>query len=70
MLRRQITSQPGVTKLLWYEVPKSRKAGKKVRRALKDGAELLFVWGGDGMVQRCIDAVRKAPVTLARGDRR
>jgi diacylglycerol kinase (ATP) len=59
-LRRQITDQSGVTKLLWYEVPKSRKAGKKVRRALKDGAELLFVWGGDGMVQRCVDAMAGA----------
>ena len=37
----------------WYEVPKSKKAPKRVRRALDDGAELLIVWGGDGMVQRC-----------------
>ena len=56
-LRRQITGQPGVAKLLWYEVPKSRKAGKKVRQAVKDGADLLFVWGGDGMVQRSVDAL-------------
>src|SRR6185295_15712300 len=30
---------------------------KAVRRAVKQGAELIFVWGGDGMVQRCIDAL-------------
>jgi diacylglycerol kinase family enzyme len=29
------------------------------------GVDLLFVWGGDSSVQRCLDAVRKAPVTLA-----
>jgi diacylglycerol kinase (ATP) len=56
-LRRQITSQPSVTQLLWYEVPKSRRAGKRVRQAVKDGADLLFVWGGDGMVQRSVDAL-------------
>lgn len=42
----------GVGKLLWYEVPKSRKAPKRVRAALDSGAELVLVWGGDGMVQR------------------
>ena len=38
---------------------------KCVQRALGDGADLLLVWGGDGMVQRCIDAVGDAPVPLA-----
>jgi YegS/Rv2252/BmrU family lipid kinase len=64
-LRRHITGQAGVSKLLWYEVPKSSKAGKKARRALKDGAELVFVWGGDGMVQRCLDALAGAKVDVA-----
>ena len=49
----------------WREVPKSKFAPKVVRGLLDDGVDLLFVWGGDGMVQHCIDAVRKAPVTLA-----
>jgi YegS/Rv2252/BmrU family lipid kinase len=52
----------------WHEVPKSRKAPKQVRRALKAGADLLIVWGGDGMVQRCVDAVAaagsKTPVAI------
>lgn len=60
-LRRLITSpeinSEEIGELLWYEVPKSRKAPKKLRKALADGAELVFVWGGDGMVQRCIDTV-------------
>ncbi|GAA0396246.1 hypothetical protein GCM10009541_44190 [Micromonospora gifhornensis] len=38
-------------------MPKSREAPKKVRKALNKGAELIFVWGGDGMVQRCADAL-------------
>jgi YegS/Rv2252/BmrU family lipid kinase len=49
----------------WFEVPKSKFAPDCVRTAIDDGADLIFVWGGDGMVQRCIDAVGDAPVTLA-----
>ena len=49
----------------WYEVTKSKKAPKYVRRALDDGAELLFVWGGDGMVQRCAHEAAGTDVTLA-----
>jgi YegS/Rv2252/BmrU family lipid kinase len=55
----------GVLDPIWYEVPKSRKAPKRVRRALEAGADLLFVWGGDGMVQRCADAVAGTGVPLA-----
>ena len=29
----------------------------QVRKALEWGAELIFVWGGDGMAQRSIDAL-------------
>ena len=49
----------------WYEVPKSRKAPAEVQRALKAGVDLLFVWGGDGIVQRCIDTVAGSNVALA-----
>src|SRR4029077_14939419 len=55
----------GHTRPIWYEVAKCRKAGKSVRRAVKNGATLLFVWGGDGMVQRCIDAIRGLDVAIA-----
>ncbi|GGM24467.1 MULTISPECIES: diacylglycerol/lipid kinase family protein [Micromonospora] len=55
----------GIENLLWYEVPKSRKAPKKVRRALKEGAELVFVWGGDGTVQRSADAMAGSGVPMA-----
>jgi YegS/Rv2252/BmrU family lipid kinase len=54
---RRLLAEAGHPRLLWYEVPKSRKARKAVRRAVKKGAKLIFVWGGDGMVQRCVDAL-------------
>jgi diacylglycerol kinase (ATP) len=57
-LRRRITDE-GVDQLLWYEVPKSRKAPKKVAAALAKDIDLLIVWGGDGMVQRTIDVVAR-----------
>jgi len=62
-LRRQLEAA-GVEDLLWYEVPKSRKGPKRVREAIKAGAELVLVWGGDGMVQRSIDAMVGHGVTL------
>jgi YegS/Rv2252/BmrU family lipid kinase len=55
-LRRLITDE-GIDDLLWYEVPKSRKAPKQVRKAIKERPDLLLVWGGDGMVQRSLDAL-------------
>ncbi|MEV7803107.1 YegS/Rv2252/BmrU family lipid kinase [Microbispora sp. NPDC088329] len=63
-LRKLITGYD-VADLLWYEVPKSKKAPKKVRQALKDGAELFFLWGGDGTVQRCVDALAGSGATVA-----
>ncbi|GIF73521.1 diacylglycerol/lipid kinase family protein [Asanoa siamensis] len=57
---RRLLADAGVIEPLWYEVPKSRKAPKKVRKALDAGAELIFVWGGDGMVQRTVDALARA----------
>jgi len=55
----------GVAHPLWFEVPKSKMAPKRVREALDDGAEIVFVWGGDGMVQRCVDALAGADAALA-----
>ena len=61
---RDALKDEGVTDPIWYEVNKSRKAPKKARRALKDGAELVLVWGGDGMVQRCTDALAGSGVEV------
>jgi diacylglycerol kinase (ATP) len=62
---REVLATEGVTDPLWYEVRKSRKAPKYARRAWKQGAEVIFVWGGDGTVQRCIDAVAGTGAVLA-----
>jgi YegS/Rv2252/BmrU family lipid kinase len=63
-LRREL-ERHGVSNLLWYEARKSRKAAAAVPRAIDEGAELLFLWGGDGTVQRCIDALDGSSVPLA-----
>jgi diacylglycerol kinase (ATP) len=62
---REVLAREGFPDPLWYEVAKSRKAPKCARRALADGAEVIFVWGGDGTVQRCVDAVAGAEAVLA-----
>jgi YegS/Rv2252/BmrU family lipid kinase len=63
-LRSELERQ-GIVDPLWIEVPKSRYAPKQVKRALAEGAELIFVWGGDGTVQRCIDATAGSDAALA-----
>jgi YegS/Rv2252/BmrU family lipid kinase len=62
---RSRLADAGVDDPLWFEVPKSKKARKVVHDALQRGADLVLVWGGDGMVQRCIDALRGSEATLA-----
>jgi len=62
---RRVLEDQGAADLLWYEVSKSRKAPPQVRRALEAGAELVYVWGGDGMVQRCVDAIAGSQTPLA-----
>jgi diacylglycerol kinase family enzyme len=61
---RELLAEAGVDDPLWFEVPKSRKVPARVRQAVESGAELLFVWGGDGSVQRTIDTV----ATIGTGD--
>ena len=63
-LRQNLTAR-GYTDPLWYEVDKSRKATKWARQAVKDNVDLLFAWGGDGTVQRCVEAIAGTAVTLA-----
>jgi YegS/Rv2252/BmrU family lipid kinase len=62
---RSVLEKSGVADPIWYEVAKSRYSPKCVRRAVKKGAALIFVWGGDGMVQQCVDAVGEDHVPLA-----
>jgi diacylglycerol kinase (ATP) len=62
---REILAREGVTDPLWYEVSKSRRAPSCARRAAAKGTDVLFVWGGDGTVQRCIDAVAGTDTAVA-----
>src|SRR5262245_2108525 len=62
---RQTFEAERVTDLLWAEVPKSSKAPREVRRALRAGADVVFAWGGDGMVQRCVDVLAGSEADLA-----
>jgi YegS/Rv2252/BmrU family lipid kinase len=54
----------GVPEPLWYEVSKSRKAPVAVRKAVAKGAERVLVWGGDGMVQQCVDTLAGTEVVI------
>ncbi len=63
-LRRTLAAA-GVEDPLWYEVPKAKKAPAQVRRALDEGAELVFAWGGDGTVRRCIGELAGTDASLA-----
>jgi YegS/Rv2252/BmrU family lipid kinase len=62
---REILAREGITDPLWYEVSKSRRAPEYARQAVAKGADVMFVWGGDGTVQRCIDAVAGTDTAVA-----
>jgi diacylglycerol kinase (ATP) len=61
---RRALERAGVADPLWHEVPKSRKAPAALKQALAEGVELVFAWGGDGLVQRCIDALAGSDIPL------
>jgi YegS/Rv2252/BmrU family lipid kinase len=63
-LRRALELR-GVPNPYWAEVPKSKEAPKQVEQALEAGADLIFAWGGDGLVQRCLDVVGGTKTALA-----
>lgn len=62
---RRVLERRGFDTPIWHEVQKSKQAPKRVEKALAAGADLVFAWGGDGTVQRCIDAMAGSDATLA-----
>jgi len=62
---RRALADAGVEEPLWYEVPKAKKAPEQVERALDAGAELVFAWGGDGTVRRCLGVLAGTEIPLA-----
>jgi diacylglycerol kinase (ATP) len=62
---RRALERAGIADPLWREVPKSRKAPAALERILAEGAELVFAWGGDGLIQRCVDVLAGSDVPLA-----
>ena len=63
-LRRALQDE-GVHDPPWYEVPKAKKAPAAAREALEEGADLIFAWGGDGTVRRCIGEIAGTDAALA-----
>jgi diacylglycerol kinase family enzyme len=62
---REVLLAEGFPDPLWFEVAKSSQAPKCAREAIAKGADLLFVWGGDGTVQACIDALAGTSAVIA-----
>ncbi len=62
---RRVLADRGHPDPLWYEVPKAKKAPEQARRALDEGADLVFAWGGDGTVRRCIGELAGSDACLA-----
>jgi diacylglycerol kinase family enzyme len=62
---RQVLLAEGFPDPLWFEVAKSSQAPDCAREAIDKGADLLFVWGGDGTVQACIDALAGTSAVIA-----
>jgi diacylglycerol kinase (ATP) len=63
-LRRTLADH-GVKDPLWAEIDKSRKAPKQLRRLLGEAPDVVLVWGGDGMAQRCVDVLAGTGVPMA-----
>lgn len=62
---RTVLAGEGISDPIWFEVGKSKEAPRFVRKAKKKGAGLIFVWGGDGMVQRCVDELAGTDTEIA-----
>jgi diacylglycerol kinase (ATP) len=62
---RKVLSSYGINDPLWHEVEKSRFIPARAKELVEAGADLIFVWGGDGTVQQAIDTLTGSPATVA-----
>lgn len=62
---RRVLHDAGFPEPLWYEAAKGKQIPECTKQAVADGADVIFVWGGDGTVQRCINTVAGADVVIA-----
>jgi len=61
---RAMLAEEGFSDPHWFEVPKAKRAPAAVESAIAAGADQILVWGGDGMVHRCINALGDAQIPL------
>ncbi|BCY11434.1 diacylglycerol kinase family protein [Actinoplanes sp. L3-i22] len=65
-LRRTLTeSLPGWPEPIWLETTAEDPGAGQAAQAIRDGAELVFVCGGDGTVMACVGALAGTDVALA-----
>ncbi|MDX6664511.1 MAG: diacylglycerol kinase [Solirubrobacteraceae bacterium] len=62
---RRVLDERAAGDVFWREVGKSKYAPEQVEKALGRKTELVFVWGGDGMVQRCVDVLAGTKTRMA-----
>jgi YegS/Rv2252/BmrU family lipid kinase len=62
---RTVLAARGFPDPAWREAPSGDSVPKLVAELVDEGVDLLFVWGGDGTVQQCINAIGTEPVSLA-----
>jgi len=62
---RAALADHGESDVTWSPVAKSKFVPKAVSKALKRGADLIIIWGGDGSVQRAVDTLAGTSVPLA-----
>ena len=61
----RLLAERGFADARWYRVKKSKQAPAAAREAMRQGVDLVLVWGGDGTAQRCLDVFAGSRVCVA-----
>lgn len=62
---RAALQRAGVDEPLWFEAARGKRVPRAAQRALEGHPDVLLVWGGDGTVQRVLNAIEGFDGTLA-----